>query len=136
MPPDPFTPLNVLVVEDGADTRDSLLLLLRLWGHDARGAADGPAALAAVAGWLPDLALIDIGLSGSNGCEVARRLRSLPGLAAARMYAATGYNMDPAVAAAAGFDGIMLKPLDLDHLERIVGSCPRAASGHSPDGRN
>src|SRR5262245_46694935 len=73
--------LRILVVEDCADTRTSLRLLLRKWGHEVAEAADGTAPLCSAASFCPDVVLLDIGLPGLNGYEVAEQLRSLPNLA-------------------------------------------------------
>ncbi len=69
------TPLRILVVEDNPDGAESLRLLLGLYGHRAEVAGDGAAALAAARQFSPDVVLLDIGLPGMDGYEVARRLR-------------------------------------------------------------
>src|SRR4051812_1724935 len=103
-------PLRVLVVDDHQDTRDSFMLLLRLWGHDARPAADGPSALAEAAAFVPDVVLLDLVLPGMDGLEVARRMRRLPGLGNALVVAATGLGtrQDVDAALAAGCDRHMI----------------------------
>src|SRR5688572_8239811 len=83
--------LRILVVEDCADTRTTLRLLLRDWGHEVAEAADGPAALCSAASFCPDVVLLDIGLPGLNGYEVAKHLRSFPGLADSLLVAVTGF---------------------------------------------
>ena len=70
--------LRVLVVEDNPDAAESLALVLQAYGHDVRTAADGPVALALAQEWPPDAVLLDLGLPGMDGYEVARRLRQLP----------------------------------------------------------
>ena len=72
--------LRVLVVDDSVDTARLTCLLLQLWGHDARTAHDGPAALAVAAEFHPNLVLLDIGLPGLNGYDVAPRLRARAGI--------------------------------------------------------
>jgi len=67
--------MRVLVVEDKPDAARSLATLLRHWGHDVRVAFDGPAALQEAGADEPDVVLLDIGLPGMDGYEVARRLR-------------------------------------------------------------
>jgi CheY-like chemotaxis protein len=119
---DPCRPLRVLVVDDHRDSRDSLSLLLGLWGHEARAAADGPSALAEAAQFVPDAVLLDVAMPGLDGLEVARRMRRLPGLGHALIVATTGLGAprDVADALGAGCDWHMLKPLDLDELERLL----------------
>src|SRR5258708_14658862 len=79
MQPLPDDARRVLVVEDHPDTRALLAALLRLWGHGVHAAADAPAALAAAAAFRPDAAVLDLGLAGLDGLELARRLRAQPG---------------------------------------------------------
>src|SRR4051812_26022760 len=67
-----FVPLRVVVVDDWADAADSLALLLQVWGHDARVARDGPAALALAGSFRPDVVFLDIGMPGMDGLAVAR----------------------------------------------------------------
>ncbi len=97
-------------------------LLLGLWGHDARTAHDGPAALAAAAAFRPDVVLLDIGLPGLNGYEVADRLRAVPGLAGVKLVAVTGYGQeeDRRRSEAAGFAGHLVKPVEPAALEAVV----------------
>jgi CheY-like chemotaxis protein len=119
-------PLRVLVVDDCADTRDSLRILLRLWGHDTAEAADGPAALELAAAFRPAAALLDLAMPGMSGYEVAVRLRRLPGLEHVLLVAATGFGQarDLAASRAAGFDHHLVKPFDPAELERLLASRP------------
>ena len=87
-------PRGILVVDDDHDAADSLALLLTLLGHEVRTAYDGPAALRAAHGRLPRFVLLDIGLPGMDGYEVARRLREQPGRDAVRVIALTGYGRE------------------------------------------
>ncbi len=77
----PTCPLRVLVVDDFDDARDSLCMLLRIWGCQAEPAADGPQALAAAPAFRPHVVLIELALPGMDGYETARRLGELPQLA-------------------------------------------------------
>src|SRR5262245_31561631 len=86
-----MTRLRVLVIEDCPDTRTGLRHLLRRWGHEVDEAADGPVALSSVASFCPDVVLLDIGLPGMDGREVARQLRAIPGLEKALVVAVTGF---------------------------------------------
>src|SRR5437016_5854385 len=94
-PPVTTPPLRVLVLDDLRDAADSLALLVRLWGHRPLVAYDGPTALDLARGDPPDVALLDIVLQdGMDGCEVARRLRQMPGLDKLLLVAVTGYGRE------------------------------------------
>ena len=110
---------RVLVVEDDIDSGDSLCMLLRLYGHDVRVARSGPTALEMATEFRPSLVLIDIGLPGMDGYEVARRLRADPEMAGATLCALSGYT--PSVADGgrpeqAGFAHHFIKPVSVDAL--------------------
>ncbi len=115
----------MLIVEDDADAREMMGELVATFGHDPLPAADATEALAQARVRKPDIALIDIGLPGVDGCEVARRLRAAlegsPG-APIRLVALTGYS-DRAtreMAEAAGFDVYMVKPVRAEALEALL----------------
>jgi CheY-like chemotaxis protein len=108
----------MLIVDDNEDSARSMGMLQRLRGHETRIAFTGPEALATAADFAPEVVLLDIGLPGMDGFEVARRLRAMPQLANALLVAMTGYGTpeDRANAQAAGIDEYLLKPVDLDLL--------------------
>jgi CheY-like chemotaxis protein len=112
----------VLVVDDCRDTADSLALLLKRWGFQAMVAYDGPSALAAALARPPVAVLLDIGLPGMDGYEVARRLRGLAQTAKALLIALTGYGQEEDVRRCheAGFDLHLLKPCDPEELRRVL----------------
>jgi len=114
--------LDVLVVEDNADARDTLISLLELKGHRVRGAADGRAALDAIARKKPDVAFVDIGLPDVDGYAIAREVRARPGMESVVLVALTGYGQpdDQAEALSAGFDLHVTKPIAADHLDRVL----------------
>jgi CheY-like chemotaxis protein len=85
---------RILVVEDSPDGADTLAKLLRVNGHEVRTEADGPNAPEAVGTFQPDIILLDIGLPGMNGYEVATQLRKLPGMDSALLIALTGYGQE------------------------------------------
>jgi CheY-like chemotaxis protein len=87
----PHRTARVLVVEDNADTAESLTMLFELLGHHVRAAHDGVAALDAARANVPDVMLVDIGLPGMDGYEVARRVRRDPQLKHIVLIALTGY---------------------------------------------
>jgi CheY-like chemotaxis protein len=87
----PTAPRRILVVDDNVDAAESLALLLRLGGHEVRVACDGPGALAAAQAEPPEMVVLDLGMPGMDGFEVARRLRALPGSKDALLVALTGW---------------------------------------------
>jgi signal transduction histidine kinase/ActR/RegA family two-component response regulator len=126
----PATSRRVLVVDDVDDAREMLRVMLVVRGHQVFEAADGPDAVDAAQRIRPDLALIDVGLPGLDGYEVARRIRRLPP-PHPRLVALTGYGSpdDRARALEAGFDEHLVKPVDPQRLEAVlVGGPPPARS--------
>jgi signal transduction histidine kinase len=113
---------RVLVVDDNRDAADSLGMLLRLLGHQAQVAHDGPAALEAADKLRPDVMLLDIGLPGMNGYEVARRIRDKPWGRGIVLVATTGWGQeeDKRRAAEVGFDHHLTKPVALADLQRLI----------------
>jgi CheY-like chemotaxis protein len=113
---------HVVIVEDSEDTRVSLQKVLEQEGHTVHTAADGPSGFDVIAKVRPDVALIDIGLPGLDGYDLAQRVRST-GL---RTYliALTGYGLaeDRRRALASGFDAHMTKPPQMDRLLALVAS--------------
>ena len=114
--------LRVLVVEDNADTAASLSDLLTLWGHQTMIAPDGYRALELAPAWAPEVVLLDIGLPGMDGYQVAQKLRQAPETAAALLIAASGYGQseDRALARQAGIDHHFTKPIDLERLQKLL----------------
>jgi len=113
---------SVLVVEDNADAAFTLAELVRLWGYEVEVVHDGPAAVEVAPRYRPRVVLLDIGLPGMDGYEVARRLRAAPETRGALLVAATGYGQesDRARSREAGFDHHLVKPVDLDRLRRLI----------------
>jgi signal transduction histidine kinase len=116
-----FVGRRVLVVDDNLDAAELLAEVLRSRGHTAMIAHDGPAALHLSSNFLPEVALLDIGLPVMDGYELARKLREQ--FAGVRLIAVTGYGQeaDRARAMAAGFDVHLIKPVDLDALQEALG---------------
>jgi DNA-binding response OmpR family regulator len=119
--------LRVLVVEDCLDTAEALRAVLVKWGHDVRTAQDGTAGMNAATVFRPDVALIDLGLPGPDGFQLARWLQGLPKVPV--LVAATGHD-SPVVRLAAtetGFDHFLPKPFNLEQLQAVVegGTAPR-----------
>jgi two-component system, sensor histidine kinase len=119
-------PRRVLIVEDHPDVRDGLRMLLETWGHQVTETSDGRAGLEQARTGDFDIALVDVGLPGMDGYAVAQALREEPPVQAIRLVAVTGYGQpaDRERARAAGFDAILVKPIDPDRLARILAQQP------------
>jgi CheY-like chemotaxis protein len=118
---------RVLVVEDNRDVAESLKMLLELSGHRVEVVTGGAGAIEAVRAAPPEVMIVDIGLPGMNGYEVARRVRaeSANGI---MLVALTGYGRDDDRRAAfdAGFDHHLVKPVDPDDLDALVRRAARS----------
>ncbi len=129
---------RVLVVEDNADAAESLASLLTLEGFDVRAAHDGLTAIHLARSFRPEVVLLDIGLPGMDGYEVARRLRQEDGLKQALLVALTGYGQDQdrRRSAEAGFDHHLVKPVSPSLLEDLLAhpqsSCVEPSTAGSP----
>ncbi|WP_310734691.1 hybrid sensor histidine kinase/response regulator [Azohydromonas caseinilytica] len=115
---------RVLVVDDNQDAAHTLALLLELSGHAVATAADGESALEVATRWRPEVVLLDIGLPGLNGYEVAQRLRQLPDGGRLLLVALTGWGneQDRRAALQAGFDHHLTKPVDPEVLQGLLSS--------------
>jgi len=125
---------SILVVEDQADAREMIVTVLSLAGHEVFGAAEGQEALDLVQSRRPTLALIDIGLPGMNGYEVATEVRRRSG-DSVRLVALSGYGQPEDIrrAEAAGFNRHVTKPVDPDRLVQIMREVVFAGDGqHAP----
>ncbi len=122
----PPAPRRVLVVDDNRDSAESLADLLRLWGHEAHVAHDGPGALERMAECDPEVVLLDIGLPGIDGYQVARRLRERQRREGLTLIALTGLGQqeDRRRAREAGFDVHLTKPVDPDALRDWLARTP------------
>jgi signal transduction histidine kinase len=119
---------RVLLVEDNADAAEAMVMLLKEFGHDVHVVHDGREALSAAEAFDPEVVLLDIGLPGIDGYELARRIRRMPRLAAATIIAVSGYGQekDRQRSAAAGFDAHLVKPVDPRAFVAVLNA---AASG-------
>lgn len=119
---------RVLIVDDSADVADSLALLLKTFGAEARVARSGEESLAACAEFAPELILLDISMPGMDGFETARRLRELPTTSNATFVALTGRGEEDMRrrVGEAGFDRYLTKPADLDELAALLDVAPPA----------
>ncbi len=111
-----------MIVEDNEDSREMLSALLIRKGFNVRTAADGLSALALIVEFSPHAAVVDVGLPGIDGFEVARRVRAELGHLQITMIALTGYGerSDRAAAIEAGFDAHLVKPIRLAQLLAII----------------
>jgi two-component system, sensor histidine kinase len=112
---------SILIIEDNADARDALRLLLELDGHVVEVAGEGTEGLQIARDKKLDIALVDIGLPGVDGFEVARRLRASGGRCPV-LVALTGYGQpeDRRRATEAGFDALLVKPVDPATLSSLL----------------
>ena len=117
---------RVLIADDNVDAAESLAMLLRLRGHEVRTAHDGHDALAMAAESRPDAAVIDLGMPGLTGLDVAGRIRAEPWGEGMLLVALTGWGQqeDRRRTAAAGFDHHLVKPADPAELDRLLLSSP------------
>ncbi|HEY8879041.1 MAG TPA: ATP-binding protein [Roseateles sp.] len=113
-------PRRVLLIDDNQDAAESLAMMLRADGHEVRTGFGAEEALAMAAAWHPEVVLLDIGLPGMDGYEVARRLRAAGG--PQRLVALTGYGQPEDIqrSTEAGFDGHLVKPVDMAALARAI----------------
>ena len=113
---------RVLVVDDNPDHRALLAELLRGRGYEVIEAQDASEALQLISGQKPDACVIDIGLPGMDGFELARKLREIPETRSSRLIAVTGYGTraDKAIFEEAGFDHYLPKPTNIEELDRVL----------------
>ena len=136
-PPSPKTPLaqppklRILVVDDYADTAETLAVWLRLAGHEVKSADSGAQALATAERFHPQVVLLDIGLPDMDGYEVAQALRQAPATRQAMLIALSGYGQSEDIrrSNAAGFNGHLLKPVSPEELAEMLASTAEAKSG-------
>jgi len=113
---------RILVVDDNRDAAESLSKLLGMLGAEVRVAHDGPSALELCAAFTPTLVFLDIGMPGMDGHEVAHRIRAQFDARSLMLVALTGRSQerDRRLSASAGFDHHLIKPADIDTIERII----------------
>lgn len=116
--------VRVLVVDDNHDAADSLGILLSIQGAEVRVEYDGDSALKSAVEWQPTVVLLDLGMPGMDGWEVARRLRDAAGLEGTKLVALTGWGQetDRERTRQAGFDHHLIKPVDLSALQTLLAS--------------
>jgi signal transduction histidine kinase len=126
-------PARILVVDDLAASAETLMTLLEMEGYQVRTASEGMAALKVAEEFKPDVVLLDIGLPGMNGFEVAHRLRTQPESRDALLIALTGYGEaeSRSRSAQAGFDFHMVKPADVNLLLSMLANPQQARRAKS-----
>jgi signal transduction histidine kinase/CheY-like chemotaxis protein len=119
--PSTATARHILIIEDNADARETLALLLQMLGHHVETAATGPDGVNLALSMRPQVVLIDLGLPGLDGFEVARRIRTALG-AGVRLVALSGYAQeeDRRRTLEAGFDAHLPKPVELEELNHVL----------------
>jgi CheY-like chemotaxis protein len=123
MSPTPITSKRILVVDDNLNAAQTLSLLLRkLWGHTVEIAYDGIAALEKVGEFKPEIILLDIGLPGLSGYQVAQQIRANPELSGIRLIALSGYGEEQDVLRSreVGFDNYLVKPVSVAALQTAL----------------
>lgn len=123
-PIEAMRPFNILVVDDNPDLVETLVAVLQMLGHQVVAARNGEDALAEMASSPPDLVLMDVGMPGMSGYDVARRVSGESWRARATLVAMTGWGRDEDRQRAldSGFDMHVVKPLDLEHLRALLES--------------
>jgi CheY-like chemotaxis protein len=117
---------RVLIADDNRDAAESLSILLQIEGHEVTVVHDGEAAVAAFEAFRPHVALLDIGMPGLSGYEIAQEIRKTPHGRAITLVAVTGWGQDSdrARAIEAGFNHHFTKPVEPDALTSLVARVP------------
>ncbi|MBX6314789.1 MAG: response regulator, partial [Isosphaeraceae bacterium] len=121
---------RILIVDDNVDSARGLARLLKLLGHDVRTAGDGAEAIAAAQSYQPDVVLLDIGLPGMDGYEVAKRLRKDTACRDCVIIAVSGYGQedDRRRSREAGFNHHLIKPIDPNALLTLLNKAPTGST--------
>jgi PAS domain S-box-containing protein len=116
---------RIVVADDNRDAADSLAIMLKLDGHDVSTCYDGKAAIGMIHALQPDVAIVDLGMPGCDGLEVARAVRHDAEGQSPVLIALTGWGQDEDKRRTreAGFDHHFTKPVELDVLQRVIGPC-------------
>lgn len=114
---------RVLIVDDNPDAIEASAFLLRLWGHEVRTAREGDTALRIARAWLPEVVLLDLGLPGIDGLQVAAALRQEPSLRACRIVAMSAlfHDEDDVQLGRLGIALRIRKPIDVGFLRSMLG---------------
>lgn len=125
------SPARILVVDDNVDAAELLAGFLQTLGFATKIAHDGPAALHEAEAFRPDIVLLDIGLPVMDGYDVAKRLRSMPGLGGSRIIAVSGYGQpeDRVKSSAVGVFEHLVKPVTMTALRESIERALSSAAG-------
>ncbi|WEF35065.1 response regulator [Pseudoduganella chitinolytica] len=125
---------TILLIEDNDDGREMMAMMLSCYGYEVQHAADGLQGIEVALSYRPDVALVDIGLPGIDGYEVARRLRANGDTSGIRLIALTGYGLaeDQRRVLEAGFDMHLVKPVDIESLMKAIGSLTNRKNSSAP----
>jgi signal transduction histidine kinase/DNA-binding response OmpR family regulator len=125
--PLPLSPVRILVTDDHTDAADSLALMLTSWGNEVRVAYNGPATLELISSFVPAVVLLDLGMPGMSGYEVAGHIRQSPDHENMRLIALTGWGQleDRRRTREAGFDHHLTKPVDIHELQKLLALSPK-----------
>jgi two-component system CheB/CheR fusion protein len=117
---------RILVVDDSADNADAIGMLLQSYGYEVRVANGGTAAIELAKAFVPDVAIVDLGMPDVDGYTVARTLRRDTGLASLRLIALSGWGQesDKRRSRDAGFDRHLIKPVDPEELRALLADPP------------
>jgi two-component system OmpR family response regulator len=128
-------PRHILVVDDAVEVTDGLSDVLGKLGHRVHTAFDGPRALATVDAIAPEIVLLDLGLPGMSGVEVAGHIRRRAAMRDAILVAITGWgsDRDPGAVREAGFDHYLVKPLGMASLVALVGDASTSRAPAPPE---
>jgi len=120
--PQPFPPVRLLIVDDNRDAAETLSTLLHSLGATTAVAHGGQEALDSIEPFKPDAVLLDLGMPGTDGYEVARQIRSTSAWAELRLIALTGWGQDAdrERSRQAGFDHHVVKPIEIEYLRRLL----------------
>lgn len=126
---------RVLLVDDNEDGLIALDQLIKSTGFETMACTSGESAVASMERFRPDAILLDIGLPGMSGHEVARRVREFEWGGSCLLIAVTGFANEPARAAVSGncFDHFEIKPLNINKLRRLLQQVARSGPGNAPD---
>lgn len=132
--PTSSAPKRILLIEDNPDARETFRMMLELAGHEVLEAAEGRSGLELLRSALPDIAVIDVGLPGLDGYEIASRFRREPQSSRVMLVALTGYGTPEARERSrqAGFDHHLIKPVDPDVLREIMGTGIASRASREP----
>jgi CheY-like chemotaxis protein len=128
-------PLRILIADDNRDAAELLKAVLETQGHTVKLAHDGTIALQLAKSFVPDLGLLDIGMPGMSGYELAKAIRQVPQLQATRLVALTGWGAkeDRERARDAGFDHHLTKPVSFEALNALLAEIRAAGARTESD---